>query len=301
MQNRYRHRQQVADFLQLHLGDRRWALALPSSGRGHETYIAQSNGESYFVKLGAHVARYQVMASLGLTPPTIVSGSLENGTSILVQPYIQGRHPSWQDFRHNLPRIATVVNKAHHSQALRDVLPPSSSETYREVGLAAARRVQQRWEMYRPQVPTVADSVDETLAHLQQEIQGFSGAGLIASHNDICNGNWLIALDGNVYLVDLEAMSLDDPAHDMGSLLWWYYAPELRPAFLEIAGYPCEGAFRDRMRVRMALHCLDILLPRAASFDRFDAASFAEGLTDFSAVAAGRENPQGYGKSDEEE
>jgi aminoglycoside phosphotransferase (APT) family kinase protein len=140
----------------------------------------------------------------------------------------------------------------------------------------------------------VANDVDQALARLQQEIQDFVGSGLVASHNDICNGNWLISSDGKVYLVDLEAMSLDDPAHDMGSLLWWYYPPDLRPEFLASAGYRYDESFQHRMRVRMGLHCLDILLPRVGSFDRFHATTFAEDLADFRAVVAGRENPQGY-------
>jgi hypothetical protein len=35
------------------------------------------------------------MALLDLTPAIIVSGRLENGASILVQPYVKGRNPSW--------------------------------------------------------------------------------------------------------------------------------------------------------------------------------------------------------------
>lgn len=295
MQKRCQHCQEVIAFLQDHLAGYRWELTLPSSGRGQETYIARSNGDSYFIKVGAHIPRYQVMASLDLTPAIIVSGYLADGTSILVQPYIKGRSPSWQDFRHFLPRIAAVVNKTHHSPALKSTLPTALSETYKDVGLAAVRRIQQKWELYRAQVPMVANDVDEALARLKQEIQGFVGSGLVASHNDICNSNWLIALDGKVYLVDLEAMSLDDPAHDMGSLLWWYYPPELRPGFLKSAGYQYDEAFQNRMRVRMALHCLDIFLPRVGSFDRFNADIFAEELVDFRSVVAGRENPQGYG------
>jgi thiamine kinase-like enzyme len=294
MQKRLQHRQEVIAFLQNHLTGHRWELSLPSSGRGQETYIAKSNGDSYFIKVGAHIPRYQVMGSQDLTPAMIVSGHLADGTSILVQPHIEGRNPSWQDFRHFLPRIAAVVNKTHHSPALKSTLPTALSDAYKGVGLAAVRRIQQKWQLHRAQVPMVANYVDEALAHLKQEILGFVGSGLVASHNDICNGNWLIALDGKVYLVDLEAMSLDDPAHDMGSLLWWYYPPELRPGFLESAGYQYDEAFQNRMRVRMALHCLDILLPRIGSFDRFHADLFAEGLVDFRAVVAGRENPQGY-------
>ena len=295
MRTRQQHCQEVTAFLQDHCSDQRWKLASPSSGRGQETYVAQSAGRRYFVKVGAHVPRYEAMASLGLTPAIVVSGYLRDGTSILVEPYIEARTPTWQDFRHLLPRMAAVVNTMHHSRALRGVLPAVASETYREAGLGATRRVQDKWALYRAQVPAVADYVDDVLARLTQEIQAFAGCGLVASHNDICKANWLIDVEGRVYLVDLEAMCRDDPARDMGSLLWWYYPPESRPRFLSLAGYQYDEEFRNRMRVRMALHCLNILLPRPGSFDRFRADRFADDLADLRAVVAGRENPQGYG------
>lgn len=294
MQTRSRHRREVITFLQEHCGNQRWGLTLPCSGSGHETYLAQGDDDHYFVKVGAHIPRYRVMAALDLTPAIVVSGLLEDSASILVQHYINGKNPSRQDFSYLLPEMAAVVNKMHHSPTLKSTLPPAESETYRDVGLAAFTRLQHKWDVYRAQVPAVADYVDEALAHLKQEIQGFSGSGLVASHKDICSSNWLIALDGRIHLVDLEAMCLDDPAHDMGSLLWWYYPPELRQGFLKRAGYQYDEAFQNRMRVRMALHCLDILLPRTGSFDRFDPEMFGEELADFKAVSEGRENPQGY-------
>lgn len=42
------------------------------------------------------------------------------------------------------------------------------------------------------------------------------------------------------------------------------------------------------------MHCLAITLPREQSFDTFDPDSFAESLTDFRAILAGGENPEGY-------
>ena len=89
-------------------------------------------------------------------------------------------------------------------------------------------------------------------------------------------------------------MSLDDPAVDIGATLWWYYPPGLRQRFLIISGHADDQAFENRMHVRMAMHCLSITLPREQSFDRFDPASFAGSLTDFRAILAGEENPQGY-------
>jgi hypothetical protein len=44
----------------------------------------------------------------------------------------------------------------------------------------------------------------------------------------------------------------------------------------------------------MALHCLNIILPREKSFDQFECDSFEKSLEDFRAVIYGRENPQGY-------
>ena len=91
-------------------------------------------------------------------------------------------------------------------------------------------------------------------------------------------------------------MSLDDPALDIGATLWWYYPPALRQRFLEIVGYANDEPFQFRMRLRMALHCLSITLPRERSFDEFDSTSYAQSLTDFRAILVGEENPPGYDK-----
>ena len=88
---------------------------------------------------------------------------------------------------------------------------------------------------------------------------------------------------------------MDDPAFDLGALLWWYYPPDRRGRFLEIAGYRYDDEFKLRMQVRMALHCLNITLPRDGSFDRFNPESYNEALVDFRAILDGGENPQGYG------
>ncbi|CAG0960337.1 hypothetical protein GPROT1_00762 [Gammaproteobacteria bacterium] len=293
MQDRQHHQPEVQGFLQKHFSAQQWKFALPP-GSGNETYFAYGSGHTYFVKLGAQIARYQAMDSIGLVSPVLATGYLDDGTSIIVQAYIAGRKPSRIDYRRYLDQIATTINQTHHSADLQRVLPEVSSDLYSVVGLAALTRLQHRWNHYRDQVPEVADFVDESLAHLARQVQRFSGSGLVASHNDICNANWLIAPDGRLYLLDLELMSLDDPAVDIGATLWWYYPPALRPRFLEIAGYADDESFQFRMRVRMALHCLSITLPRERSFDTFDPASFAESLTDFRAILAGGENPQGY-------
>ena len=140
----------------------------------------------------------------------------------------------------------------------------------------------------------VAKAVDTSLEALAEQVSQFSGEGLVTSHGDICNANWLFASDGKIYLLDFDSMSIDDPALDMGALLWWYYPPELRKGFLEAAGYRYDDEFKTRMQIRMAMHCLDITLPRERSFDSFDPNTYQESLRDFRAILNGEENPEGY-------
>ena len=293
MQDRQKHYQEVQAFLQSHFARQSWELTLPK-GSGNETYFAHDNERCYFVKLGVQATKYQVVASMGLTPQVLAIGTLEDGTSIIVQSYIVGRKPSQRDYHVRLEQFASVIKRIHNSSEVKEVLPKTSANLYSVLGLESLSRIQQKWERHRSRVPKVAGFIDESLDYLRQQVMDFHGSGLVASHNDICNANWLISPKGQLYLIDLESMLLDDPAVDIGATLWWYYPPELRQKFLSVAGHANDHAFEIRMRVRMAMHCLSITLPREQSFDRFDPASFSESLTDFRAILAGRENPKGY-------
>jgi thiamine kinase-like enzyme len=293
MLDKQQHQQEVRAFLQKHFSNHSWEFTLPK-GSGNETYFAQCNEHTYFVKLGVQVTKYQVVASIGLTPQVLAADSLRDGTSIIVQPYITGKRPSRNDYHIHLEQFASAINKIHHDPEVKQVLPKVSSNLYIVVGLESLAHIQQKWERHKLKVPSVADFIAESLNYLKQQVKGFQGTGLVASHNDICNANWLVSTDGQLYLIDLESMSLDDPAVDIGATLWWYYPPKLRKIFLVKAGYINDIEFDKRMQVRMAMHCLNITLPREQSFDEFDSATFAESLTDFRAILAGRENPEGY-------
>jgi len=293
MQSRQQHRQEICDYLQRHLSPCEWQFALPR-GNGHETYFAHGGGRTYFVKIGASAPRYEILASEGLTPEVVSAGHLEDGAPILVQSYIAGKKPARQDYHTHLEKVASIIRGIHQNSRLQHILTPVSFDNYREAALQALLHLRDRWELYKPQVPNETAFVEDSLDRLARIIPQLAGSGLVASHNDICNANWILTEDDRFYLVDLEAMSLDDPACDVGVLLWWYYPPAMRQRFLEIAGYTIDRDFRLRMRVNMAIHSLRILLPRENSFDTFIPSSFGASLTDLKAVLAGEENPQGY-------
>jgi len=291
---RNQHQNEVLTFLQAQLSRQDWEIGLPPHGTGHETYYARGGGQGYFVKLGVQLERYHAMASLGLTPPVITHGAMADGTPLLVQPLLAARNPTRRDFHQYLDQFASALGQMHHSRELLESLPGNHSDSYRGAGLSALAQVRARWETHKFQAPSSVAYIDETLVKLEDRIQGFGEGELAACHHDVCNANWLVSEAGCVYLVDLEAMGPDDPAVDLGPLLWWYYPPDLWPRFLEMAGYAKDKDLHRRMQVRMALHCLHIILPRVGSFDRLRVDWFQDVMEDLRAVMDGKGNPKGY-------
>jgi len=292
--SRDRHKSEVISFVCKKIENQKWEIMRPPHGTGHETYFVSNKGQSYFVKLGAKTERYQVMSKLGISPPVITVGCLEDGTSILVQQKANGRKPTRKDFQNYLRKFAWSIHVTHRSESLKRVLPKRSTDCHKDVGIQIINDIEERWEQYKTMVPIFAEYVDQNIHSLKDQVGQFKERGLVASHNDVCNGNWLVTPDGIIYLLDYDSMSLDDPALDLGAILWWYYPPEMREEFLRIAGYNNDEEFRYRMRIRMAIHNLNIIIPRKDSFDPFRANTFDKALEDFRAVIEGRENPKGY-------
>lgn len=293
MPNRKEHQLEVRTFLQNHFSHNNWEFSLPH-GSGKESYFVQRNGKRYFVKVGVQAERYLAMAEIGLTPSVFLHGQLECGVTVIVQPFIEGTKPSRKDYRERMNDVAEMIHKMHNSLRIKEVLGATPSNFYKDAGLLALELLRGKWKHYNAQVPSAVGFVEQSLEQIERQVNQFSGEGLVATHGDICNANWLFASDGNIYLIDFDMMKMDDPVADFGALLWWYYPPELRKSFLEMACYRYDDTFKFRMQVRMAMHCLDILLPRENSFDQFKSESFDESLRDFKAVLNGKENPEGY-------
>ena len=234
------------------------------------------------------------MSGMGLSPQVVATGFLEDGTSILIQQKVIGEKPSRVDFHHYLETFAESIKKTHRCEALQNLLPKRASHAYKDVGYEVLSEIETRWNKIERNVPASASYVTEKICYLKGQLSQLDGQGLVASHNDVCNGNWLVSVAGRIYLLDYESMSLDDPALDLGAILWWYYPPEMRKRFVERAGYTYDEDFRERMRIRMAIHNLHIIIPREKSFDPFFADRFEDWLDDFRAVIDGKENPQGY-------
>src|SRR5437762_2961537 len=113
MERRQGHRGEVIAFLDATFGRQEWRLGQPP-GTGQETYVARADGTAWFVKLGTPVARVRAAAVVGLTPPVRGEGTLADGTPVLVQPYVEGRHPRPADFQAQAAQVAARVHTLHH-------------------------------------------------------------------------------------------------------------------------------------------------------------------------------------------
>jgi hypothetical protein len=102
-------------------------------GNGEETYFAHRNGSTYFVKSGAPSAISQAMTLVGVTPPVIAIGLMEDGTSLLVQSYVSGRKPSQKDYRDDLAQTTKIIDKTHQCPELKRLLPESPIENVRYI------------------------------------------------------------------------------------------------------------------------------------------------------------------------
>jgi len=297
MENQYRHKEEVERFLQNTLHMETWEF-LSTNGSGNEKYIAASDGKKYFVKLDVQLARYEILGDLGISPKIINSGFLEDGKTIIIQEYVTGHNPSPKDFQTHIYEIATILANVHNSKKLQKVLKKSEIKTYQEAALKAFYEIVDKWEYYKNELSAYTVYIDNSLKQIQSNIYKIEGNNLVSAHNDICMANWLISDNGLVFLVDFESMQMEDPTVDIGALLWWYYPPDMRKTFCDIMKVDYSSALRNRMQIRMAMHCLNIMLPRKDSFDVFDLDWFAMFFDDFKAIMEGKDNPKGYGCKD---
>ena len=201
---RDQHKLEVLSFLKKNVAKIEWEIRLPPHGTGQETYFANNNRQSFFIKLGAQTERYQVMSELGLAPQVIIVGRLHDGTSILVQAQITGQKPTRKDFHCYLAQFAESIRKIHHSENLKQLLPKRSSHQHKEMGLEVLAALEKRWEKHKTKVPASRAYVDQKIQYLKNQVSQFEEGGLVASHNDICNGNWLVsAADQKIIFVRL--------------------------------------------------------------------------------------------------
>ena len=113
--------------------------------------------------------------------------TLEDGTTIMVQEFISGRTPTRHDYRNHIEDFANAINKIHHCDEIKKTLPKPENDQFSTIGTSVLNDIDKRWNKYNHLVPDSADFVDQGINQLREAVYQFTGSGLVASHNDICN------------------------------------------------------------------------------------------------------------------
>ena len=220
-------------------------------------------------------------AEAGLAPRVLFwqPGPFElGGQPVIVSEYVASPPLDRAWFHDHLRQAATLLARLHRDADLTDALEAMDRGQARSDCLAAARGARALLEerlvalAAREWSPAVADVLNRLTAHLawfgariQPNRAAFAGQRVGPVHGDVQRGNWLAGPDGRVYLVDWDKAWLDDPALDVGMLLYWYVDPALWPVFLrEYAtggdARPDVDALLIRARIRYPLHALSLCL-----------------------------------------
>src|SRR5689334_1356212 len=118
------------------------------------------------------------MARRGLTPGVLAVDHKEDGATILVQQYIEGRVSGWADGRQRLRQVGNVLGEPHLSEQRLVTVPSDHLVGYEQRGVRALATVGARREGVGEVVTDVANSVDHGLTELEQRIKHFRGSGL---------------------------------------------------------------------------------------------------------------------------
>ncbi|MBN1964338.1 MAG: phosphotransferase [Anaerolineae bacterium] len=231
-------------------------------------------------KAALEAARLFVLAAeLGLAPRVLLweqGALLLDRQPVVASDFITPGVPDVEWFHSNLQQVAALLARLHRDEDLGDLLESFQRGDRRADALAAARaawaNVQVRLAdlgvaAWGPELRAVLDEL--TLygawfgSQIQRRLAAFQGVPVGPVHGDLNRYNWLVGGDNRVTLIDWERARLDDPALDVGMMLFWYVPRALWPIFARgYAGASPQAvdadALLERARIRYPLHAIDV-------------------------------------------
>lgn len=234
---------QIDEILTSHFPKRKWLLREASEGLTSKGYIATSDDLGLFIKFDVDARVLHRVAELGIAPTVLAAGS-HNGSTYVVQEFLHGTHPTRAWFSLNLPRLADLIQTYHGDPVLATLLGTGNSLEYRDY-------IDSQFKGFEAQLAGLPESsykaeLTPLLAELKHQARSFDPVGLVPTHADPNNNNFLLTGD-KIYLLDWDGASLSDPIRDVGPLLWWYVPAEKWPEFF--AAFSIEKSEQNERKV----------------------------------------------------
>jgi hypothetical protein len=244
----------------------RWSVRPHRGGSSGRTFRADGE-RPIMIRLDASVPVHARLATLGIVPQILGSGSFE-GRPFVLQPLVAAPVTSVDWVRSNADDVARLVRRYQADEVLAGLATPLSPSAFaRALGQSTRdAALASRVERLVKQAPTVADDAWR------------------ATHGDPNYRNFLSS--DPPWLVDWDELRRADPMRDIGQIAWWYLDESAWPRFIAACGEQ-RGAI-DRVHWWAAAESLDVAV-RLADRDPEAAAGF---FGDFEAAIEGRSNPR---------
>ena len=220
------------------LGDD-WTIT-PAGGSTGEAYYAKSERKRLFLKRNSSPF-LAVLSAEGIVPKLVWTKRLENGDVITAQHWLEGRELTPEEMRH--PKVANLLSKIHHSSELLDMLMRIGKKPMVPNNILHHIKQQIRLSSHS----TTKIELHQGIKYLETNLPKIHSSEQVVCHCDINHNNWLLANDGQLYLIDWDNARVGDPAMDIGMILQSYIPVTEWDYWLEEYGSNKNKHLIDRM------------------------------------------------------
>ncbi|KXG08847.1 phosphotransferase family protein [Anoxybacillus rupiensis] len=221
----------------------------PAGGATGDAYVAEHNGKKLFLKRNSSPF-LAVLSAEGIVPKLVWTKRMENGDVITAQQWLDGRELKPHDM--GSEQVANLLRKIHRSQDLLEMLKRLGKKPLSP---------QMMMEQLRSMLTGWSDEplVKQAFAWLEEKLPSIRCNEWAVCHCDMNHNNWLLADDGQLYLIDWDEAMIADPAIDIGMLLYWYIPEEKWEEWLHFYGVELTDDLGVRMKWYAVVQTLQTL------------------------------------------
>ncbi len=223
----------------------------PAGGATGEAYIAQHGNDKLFLKRNSSPF-LAVLSAEGIVPKLLWTKRLENGDVITAQRWVHGRELKSTEMAK--PMVAKLLSKIHRSSELLDLFKRIGNKPLSPNLII--NNIMQQLDLRNIHNGLLVDALD----YLIKYEQSISHHEMVVCHSDVNHNNWVLAEDGDLYLIDWDSSTVADPALDLGLLLYLYLPEENWPSWLAAYGIKLSDNLRNRMHWYVVSQTIYILL-----------------------------------------
>lgn len=228
----------MLEWLQNEMGED-WDIR-PAGGLTGHAYVAEKRGKRLFLKRNTSPF-LAVLSAEGIVPKLVWTKRMENGDVVTAQEWLEGRELTHQEMQQE--QVAELLHKIHHSTELLHMLmrlgkkPVTSDELFKIINK----------KLHDLNIMHNHEDIGIALRRLEQLLPKTREQHLVVCHCDLNHNNLILTTDNDLFLIDWDNATIQDPISDYGMLLNGYVPKENWNAWLEKYGPANNEYLFERM------------------------------------------------------